>query len=221
MNGAVERAVRTWEGQFRTLRDHLESELSVLDDRQIDATHPLWQWCAWWAASVLNRYVVRPNGRTTYELITGHKTKMMVVSFGQHVLWRLPRKKSGAGKLDSEWLDGIFLGMAGTSNEAYIGTPTGVEKANDFRLVVDEPYSPDDLRNFSTSIKEYVEGRPDGEEIPFPRTEPAAPHVPEPVATRRARLYPEDFREHGYTTGCPGCTSLQDGTSVRQRRNHS
>ena len=73
MNGAVERAVRSWEGQFRTIRDHLESELSAIDERQIIATHPLWQWCAWWASSIMNRYVVRPNGRTTYELITGHK----------------------------------------------------------------------------------------------------------------------------------------------------
>ena len=26
-NGAVEKAVRTWQGQFRTLRSHLESEI--------------------------------------------------------------------------------------------------------------------------------------------------------------------------------------------------
>ena len=70
---------------------------------------------------------------------------MLVVSFGQHVLWRLPRKRLGAGKLDSEWMDGIFLGFAGTSSEAYIGTASGVEKANDFRLIADSPYSMDDL----------------------------------------------------------------------------
>ena len=62
--------------------------------------------------------MVRPNGRTTYELITGHKTKMLVVNVAQHVLWGLPRKKSGAGKIDCEWNDGIFLGLAGTSIEA-------------------------------------------------------------------------------------------------------
>ena len=44
MNGAVERAVRTWEGQFRTIRDHVESEIARIDERQISATHPLWQW---------------------------------------------------------------------------------------------------------------------------------------------------------------------------------
>ena len=158
MNGAVERAVRSWEGHFRTIRDHVESEFAAVDERRITATHPLWQWCAWWASSIMNRYVVRPNGRTTYELITGHKTKMLVVNFGQHVLWRLPRKKSGAGKLDSEWNDGIFLGLAGTSSEAYIGSANGVVKANDFRLADDSPYNMEDVMTFKTSIREYVEG---------------------------------------------------------------
>ena len=156
MNGVVERAIRSWEAQFCTIRDHVEGQVGELGG-QIHAMHPLWQWCAWWASSILNRYVVRPNGRTTYELIIGHKTKSLVVSFGQHVLWRLPRKKSGAGKFDSEWNDGIVLGLAGASSEAYIGTPEGVVKANDFRLVSDSPYSVDDLTNFKTSTREYVE----------------------------------------------------------------
>ena len=104
--------------------------------------------------------MVGPNCRTTHELITGHKTKSLVVSVGQHVLWRLPRKKSGAGKLDSEWNDGIFLGLAGTSSEAYIGTPEGVVKANDFRLVSHSLFSVDDLTNFKTSIREYVKEIP-------------------------------------------------------------
>ena len=102
MNGAVERAVRAWEGQFRTVRDHVEGEVTAVDDRQIDAKHPILQWCAWRASSIMNRCVVGPNGGTTYELITGHQTRIMVVSFAQHVLWRLVRKKSGAGRIDSE-----------------------------------------------------------------------------------------------------------------------
>ena len=63
-------------------------------------------------------------------------------------------RKSGAGKLDSEWNDGIFFDLAGTPSEAYIGTPEGVVKANDFRLVSDSPYSVDDLTNFKTPIRE-------------------------------------------------------------------
>ena len=41
INGEVERAVRFWEGQFRTVRDHVEGEIAEMEDRVIDATHPL------------------------------------------------------------------------------------------------------------------------------------------------------------------------------------
>ena len=123
--------------------------------------------------------------------------------------------------MDSEWIDGQFLGLAETSSEAYIGTATGVEKANDFRLVVDEPYNIDDIINFKTSVREYVEGVDDESQIAFPPTDPTRPFIPEPTAARRMRVNPEVFRQHGYTTDCPGCVSLRDGTSVRARRNHS
>ena len=68
MNGAVERAVKSWEGQFRTVRLHVE-KIGAIDERVIDAILPLWQCCAWWASSILNRFVVRPKGLTSYELI--------------------------------------------------------------------------------------------------------------------------------------------------------
>ena len=136
------------------------------------------------------------------------------------MLWRLPRKTSGAGRFDSERNDGIFLGLAGTSTEAYIGT-NGVEKANVFRLVADSPYSVDDLVNFKTSIREYVEGDTDSDAIAFPPTDPAGAYVPEPTAARRIRLNPDDFKQHGYTNDCLGCFALRDGTSVRAQRNHT
>ena len=43
MNGAAERAVRSWEGQFCTVRDHVEGEIAEIDERVIDAKHLLWQ----------------------------------------------------------------------------------------------------------------------------------------------------------------------------------
>ena len=118
-------------------------------------------------------------------------------------------------------MNGIFLGLAGTSSEACIGTANGVETANDFRLVADSPYSVDDLVIFKTSMREYVEGDTDSDAIAFPQTDPSGAYVPEPTAARRMRLNPDDFKQHGYTRDCPGCVSLRDGTSVRARRNHT
>ena len=49
MHGAVKRAVRFWEGHFRTVRENVEGEIGEIDERTDDAKHPVWQWCAWWA----------------------------------------------------------------------------------------------------------------------------------------------------------------------------
>ena len=171
-------------------------------------------------SSILNRYVVRPNGRTTYELITGHQTKLLVARFGNRVLWRLPRKKLGAGKLDSKWNDRIFLGLAGTSSKACIGTANGLEKANDFRLVAYSPYCVDDIANFKTSIRSYVEGGGDDDSIEFSQVEPATAYVHEPTAARNMLSNTDDFKKHGYTKDCPGCVSLRDGTMGIGRHNH-
>ena len=88
-------------------------------------------------------------------------------------------------------------------------------KANGFRLVADFPYCVDDLVNFKTNIREYVEGDPDSDAIAFPQTYPASAYVPEPTAARRMQLYPDDFKQHGCTKDCLGCVSLRDGTMVR------
>ena len=77
-NGAVERAVRTWEGQFRTLKSHMECEIG----EKLDKRHPVLQWCAWWSAALLNRVAVKSHGRTVYEYATGHRMKAPVSCCG-------------------------------------------------------------------------------------------------------------------------------------------
>ena len=88
-------------------------------------------------------------------------------------------------------------------------------------MAADSPYSVDDLVNFKTPIREYVEGDTDSDAIAFPPTDPSGAYVPEPTAARRMRLNPDDFKQHGFTKDCPGCGSLRDGTTVHARRNHT
>ena len=73
-NGGMERAVRTWAGQLRTFKSHLEYELKST----LPLHHPVFRWMDWWAAGILNRYAVRHHGRTAHEHATGHKTKLPV-----------------------------------------------------------------------------------------------------------------------------------------------
>ena len=83
------------------------------------------------------------------------------------------------------------------------------------------PYNVDDIVNFKTSIREYVEGDPNNDSIASSLTDPAGAYVLEPMAARRMRLNPEDFKQHGYTKDCPGCASLRECTMVRAQRNHT
>ena len=73
-NGAMEKVVRTWAGQFRTLKSHLEYETKI----EVPLPHPVLQWMAWWAAGILTLCVVRHHGLTAFEYATGHNTKLLV-----------------------------------------------------------------------------------------------------------------------------------------------
>ena len=65
--------------------------------------------------------------------------------------------------------------------------------------------SVDDLVNFKTSIREFVEGDTHSDAIAFLPTDPSGAYAPEPTAARRMRLNPDDFKQQRYTKDCPGC----------------
>ena len=132
-NGGMERAVRTWEGQYRTVKSHMEYEIK----EKLELHHPVLQWLAWWAAGLLNRCVVKHHGRTVQEYVTGHKTKVPVACFGETVLWRKKRTLAELNKHDSEYSEGIFLGLSGTSTELVIGTSEGIVRTRDIRMLSD------------------------------------------------------------------------------------
>ena len=103
-NGAVERAVRTWTGQFRTLKSQLEEGIGCA----LDKKHAMLQWCASWAGSVMKRSAVKSHGRTVYEYVTGHRMKCQLTMLGESVLWRAKRHSGNLNKHDSEWHDGVI-----------------------------------------------------------------------------------------------------------------
>ena len=148
-NGAVEKTVRTWEGQYRTLKSHLESEIGVV----LPKRHPVLQWCAWWSASLLNRVVVKSHGRTVFEYTTGHRMKVPVSCFGEAVLWRRKRSAGAMNKHDSEWADGIYLGISGTSTSVLIGTASGIVKTTDYRMAPEGRFNRKLVEAMNTSIE--------------------------------------------------------------------
>ena len=100
-NGAVERAVRTWQGQFRTLKDHAEFELGA----EFGPRHPMLTWCAWWSAALLNRVKIQESGRTAYELYTGHLAKVPMAAFGERCPGpsQVPASSIPSGRTACSW----------------------------------------------------------------------------------------------------------------------
>ena len=194
-NGAIERAARTWQGQFRTLRSHLEDEVGV----PIIPDHPIWQWGAWWASGILRRYALRGCGRTSYEIVTGHRTNSPIACFGETVLLRRNRKEVGSGKWDCEYQEGVFLGLGTAGVEILIGTPEGIVHTQDIRRLEDgRRFSRSNIAWITQTIEEWLD--PEAAESKFVDEVPVgAPgpsfKEPEVVKARRIYFYPNVFHE--------------------------
>lgn len=214
-NGACERAVRTWECQFRTITHHVETALKF----QLDASHPIWGWCGHWAANMLARVAVRDSGRATYELVIGHRMRTALACFGEKVWFRRRQVDAGQGKHEVEYTAGVYLGMAGFGLEHLIGTSPGVETTRDTRRLFEgDQWDATLAHSVTMSLEMYLwldaeeavvrpMGAPQACEGPYP---PAVP-----VQNRRVRLLPRDFAADGFTPGCPGCTALRRKRSAQ------
>ena len=91
-NGEVESAVKTFTGEFRTLKLCLERSLGVA----VPATHPLLQWLAEWAAWQVTTRRVGDDCLTAYQRARGKEYAKRMVRFGERVLYQLPKGGSGA-----------------------------------------------------------------------------------------------------------------------------
>jgi len=91
-NGAMERAIRTWQGYFRTLKGYFEEKVKT----KLDRSHSLFSWMVIWSSEALNRYKVHTNGRTSYEMMTGHKAARGAPGFGERVMFKLADQKKKA-----------------------------------------------------------------------------------------------------------------------------
>ena len=212
--------MRTWQGQFRTLKCQLEESIGLV----LPKSHPVLQWCAFWAAGVLNRSAVKSHGRAVFEYACGHRTKIALARFGEAVLWRAKRHSGDLNKHDSEWRDGIYLGVAGMSSSLSIGTSSGIVRVVDYRLDPGSRWRKDVVESMQTLFEDYVAPTTSEPGVIVIDAEVRVPEgAPDPVSevanTRRMILTPGDFKMHGYSAGGPGCIHLQRNTGTS--RNHT
>ncbi len=105
-NGVAENAVNNAQGQFRVLKDAMESRIN----RQVEGDHQAVPWMVTCAATVIDEGRMEDEGFAAYRRWKGTEFTRPVADFGEHVM-HLPAPSSGKNKLDVRWEDGVWLGM--------------------------------------------------------------------------------------------------------------
>ena len=220
-NGVIERAVQSIEGQVRVLKIAVERRWKA----EIPVDHPVLAWAVEYASFLLNRFEVGHDGKTAYERLKGKRATTLAIEFGEKVLWKMTAHQGGAlGKLSSTWRVGVYLGVRGKSGELVVADRTGVWRTRTAqRKPFDERWDPkvaDEINHFpwtcadrdaGDEAEEAIELKMKGEEL----EQEAAKEVPE-VVPRNFYIKAKDLREHGYTSRCPGCTSIIRGTARQE-----
>ena len=128
-NSMVERAVQDVEGLVRVLKDQVEHNYNLV----LDSKHPVLAWLVNHAGFLLSRFQLSADGLTSYERLKGKPFRRKLFNFAECVHYMPIGKNFGQrkhlNKLDARWRDGVFLGCKETTNEYFIGTPSGVVRA--------------------------------------------------------------------------------------------
>ena len=90
-------------------------------------------------ADVLNKFRVGSDGRTAYERIIAHKCEVAQVGFCEVVDFKLETDKNHRHKADTEFSEGVFLGLAWRSTEYLVAA--GDRCTCTVLLVVNDPFS--------------------------------------------------------------------------------
>ena len=92
-NGEVERVVQSVQGQFRTMKDGLESRLG----KRIGGEHPCIPWLVAHASDTITRMHVNRDGTTGYHQVKGRKFNGASVEFGENILYLHTYMDAGDG----------------------------------------------------------------------------------------------------------------------------
>ena len=170
-NGKAENAVKRLEGQVRTFKSALETNIGT----RIPNTHPVFAWMVEHAAGVLNRHLHNEDGETPYQSIHGQRFRGRSAEFGEKVFYDVPKRLRS--KMNLAWRWGTYLGNAQASNDVYVGAKNGdvVKSRSIVRVVMASRWNSRDVLGLRGSPHCF---RPSGASDPCSQIEEqATPHV--------------------------------------------
>ena len=150
--------------------------------------------------------------KTTYGHVTGHKGLQANSAFCEKVMFKYSTDWDRRNTKEADWHTDYFVGVNSRTTRCLIAKGSGIffgatirrhqeDKACDAVIVPDVQV---DYRDYimrgSRSIPTEVRVHTAALSHPSPTAAPAMP--------RMTRFRQEDFVDHGYTVGCPGCESI-------------
>ena len=220
-NATVERAIQDVEGQCRTLRSALEHKLQ----HRMPLNSSVFPWLIRHSGCLITRCRIRPEGRTSFEMIRGQRPHSQLAEFGEIVMFRIPHTKLSPGKIEEQWDDGVYLGFDMRSCESLIGTSVGVFKVKDLkRKALDSRWSVERLLAIKGHPSAPVPGqsyrrtpafskRFEGEHPQSSRFVPQP--EPEVPTSRNWRITKDDVFNLKPTDGCAGCRAVVKKTTQK------
>ena len=115
-NGNVERYHCTLTGRIRTLRQQVQQNYNI----QIPTDHPLMAWAVRRSACLINRFLIRAEGYTSYHARWGHTHTAALCGFGETVMYMVPTFKQRP-KLEPKFFRGTWLGKCTSTGASFVG----------------------------------------------------------------------------------------------------
>ena len=94
--------------------------------------HHIFSWLVKHAGLLYNLCKVGEDGRTPYERRKGKRFNRVLLEIGECV-WLLKPESEGRDKLNTRWLDGVFVGLREKSGELIVAKHEGAIKVTTFR----------------------------------------------------------------------------------------
>ena len=208
-NGRAERAVQSVEKQVRVLKGAVEEHLGKFSVR-----HACFPWLVLHSADVLTKFLVHPDGVTSYERIKGRPYSGTMYEFGQCVLYKVSAKVQG-GVMEPRWAKGLWLGKRFSTEEHVVATAEGVViRSGAVRPHPDVEY---DSHLFDGLVGLPWDPSGKGTELSpedvqdLPRVQVPRPEADMHPRVRRVMISKAYVERFGPTPGCNKCRAITSG----------
>ena len=180
-------------------------------------------WLTFWSSEIINKFRAR-NGRTAYELMTGHRVRHLMIGFGEKIMGQFTADKTSKNDHDTRWFEAFFLGVETCSGSYLVVNSDGIFKIANIRRLPDEnAYDDKILKDVTKTFADYVSKGAAANPVRTTVVIGVSSANPDPLRSgpvpRRAMLRRADFTRFGLTAGCAGCQWIANPTG--QSRNHT